>query len=214
VDPRSRITWWVVVVRAEIAQGRLDRAEQYAARAEALARRVGLAGHRGNALLARAYVHLARGDPAGLDSALAAAEAFAAAGCPLDEGHAYFTAATVLDGPSAYATRARVLFEACGAHALARRASRLEASGARTGLTYREAQTAELVAEGITNREIARRLGISEKTVEKYVSSLLAKLGVAGRAAIAALVGSGRALQLSQVTRPSGPTTTRSPASS
>ena len=45
---------------------------------------------------------------------------------------------------------------------------------------------ADLIAEGLTNRQIGRRLGISEKTVELHVSAVLARLGLPSRAAVAA----------------------------
>jgi len=49
------------------------------------------------------------------------------------------------------------------------------------GLTAREAQILALIAENLTNSEIAARLHISPKTVDHHVSALLAKLGVASR---------------------------------
>ena len=44
-----------------------------------------------------------------------------------------------------------------------------------------------LIAEGRTNREIAERLFISERTVHVHVSRVLAKLGVSGRVEAAAV---------------------------
>jgi DNA-binding NarL/FixJ family response regulator len=44
-----------------------------------------------------------------------------------------------------------------------------------------------LVAEGLTNREIAGRMFLAEKTVKNYVSSLLAKLGLERRTQAAVL---------------------------
>lgn len=49
-------------------------------------------------------------------------------------------------------------------------------------LTARERQALELVARGLSNEEIAERLGISEKTVRNLVSALFDKLGVSSRA--------------------------------
>ncbi len=54
-------------------------------------------------------------------------------------------------------------------------------------LTGRERQILELIAEGLTNRQIGARLFIAEKTVKNYVSSLLAKLGLERRTQAAVL---------------------------
>jgi len=55
------------------------------------------------------------------------------------------------------------------------------------GLTEQERKILALVAEGLTNREIAQRMFLSEKTVKNYVSSLLAKLGLERRTQAAVL---------------------------
>ncbi|MGC9665154.1 response regulator [Planosporangium sp. 12N6] len=54
-------------------------------------------------------------------------------------------------------------------------------------LTDQERRILSLVAEGLTNREIAQRMFLAEKTVKNYVSSLLAKLGLERRTQAAVL---------------------------
>jgi DNA-binding NarL/FixJ family response regulator len=51
-----------------------------------------------------------------------------------------------------------------------------------SGLTPRETEVLRMVAEGLANKEIAYRLGISEHTVKFHVSSMLGKLGAGSRA--------------------------------
>ena len=50
------------------------------------------------------------------------------------------------------------------------------------GLSAREVEILELIAEGRANGDIARRLFLSDKTVRNHISSIYAKLGVADRA--------------------------------
>jgi DNA-binding CsgD family transcriptional regulator len=60
------------------------------------------------------------------------------------------------------------------------------------GLTRREYQVVRQIALGLTNREIADALSLSEKTIEMHVSHSLAKLDVRSWAQLAAwLVGLG-----------------------
>ena len=48
-------------------------------------------------------------------------------------------------------------------------------------LTRREREVHDLVAAGMTNREVANRLVLSERTVETHVRNILAKLAVTNR---------------------------------
>ena len=53
------------------------------------------------------------------------------------------------------------------------------------GVTSREAEVLALLADGLTNQELGRRLHLSPRTVEKHVASLLTKTGCRRRAQLA-----------------------------
>ena len=55
-------------------------------------------------------------------------------------------------------------------------------------LTGRELEVATLVAEHLTNRQIAERLVLSPKTIERHMEHIFAKLGVTSRGAVARIV--------------------------
>ena len=93
------------------------------------------------------------------------------------------------------AASARAAAEEMGMTVLATRAdallARLGARGAtRVGpgiqLTPREQEVASLVAEGLSNRQIAERLVVSERTAETHVQNILMKLGFGSRSQVAA----------------------------
>jgi len=67
------------------------------------------------------------------------------------------------------------------------RASRVDL---RSELTPSEARVADLIADGLSNREIADRLGVVEKTVKNHITSILAKMGLQRRTQVAAWVAS------------------------
>ncbi|HEY7147395.1 MAG TPA: response regulator transcription factor [Streptosporangiaceae bacterium] len=57
-----------------------------------------------------------------------------------------------------------------------------------SALTEQEKRVLELIGEGLTNRQIADRMFLAEKTAKNYVSSLLTKLGMQRRSQAAAFV--------------------------
>jgi DNA-binding CsgD family transcriptional regulator len=92
---------------------------------------------------------------------------------------------------------ARALFERIGADLGVQRAERVlrrlgawppSGTGAATPLSPRELEVAGLVAEGLSNPAIARRLYLSRPTIAHHVAHILTKLGFASRAQIAAWV--------------------------
>ncbi len=67
-----------------------------------------------------------------------------------------------------------------------RKARKAQLAAAFTDLTPQELAVLALVADGLTNRQIAAELFLGEGTVRNYVSSILSKLGVSNRAEAAA----------------------------
>jgi DNA-binding NarL/FixJ family response regulator len=59
-------------------------------------------------------------------------------------------------------------------------------------LTLREREIATMAAQGLSNRAIAERLGLSVRTVDTHLSNLYSKLGVNSRAALRAIFGTAR----------------------
>jgi DNA-binding CsgD family transcriptional regulator len=94
-----------------------------------------------------------------------------------------------LDAAALELSAARETFERLGAAPALAHLDTLMRSGTVTqhhGLSPREVQVLRLVAKGRTNRAIAAELHLSERTVDRHVSNLLAKLNVATRAAATA----------------------------
>ncbi len=73
------------------------------------------------------------------------------------------------------------------ARVLARVRSGVDEPDELRGLTGQERKILELIAEGLTNRQIAERMFLAEKTVKNYVSSVLSKLGLERRTQAAVL---------------------------
>jgi DNA-binding CsgD family transcriptional regulator len=216
LPPTDRLRAREVVVRTLLALERLDEAAEWAARApeEAAGRRNGLFGALSG--LVEAEVLLAQGKAQkAARVAFAGAQAARDGGAPLWEGRCRTVAGEALaaagnaDKARAELRRAAEELDARGAAGYRDAALRVlrrlgerprpapaklaEAGGALEVLTPREREVAVLVAEGRTNRQIGAQLHLSAKTVEKHVSSAIAKLDVSSRTGIARLVERDRA---------------------
>lgn len=93
------------------------------------------------------------------------------------------TSAFTAVGATAWAQRARHELRATGA--------RLPREGSGSALTPQEDRIARLVAEGLSNKEIAARLVVSTKTVEGHLRNIFEKLGVTSRTQVARNVSAG-----------------------
>ena len=125
---------------------------------------------------------------------------FAGLRLPLEAGRTRMGLAGLLDGEDATAEASLALaaFEALGAARDADRAAarlrELGVTATRGGpsglgeLTQREREVLGLLGEGLSNRELADRLFLSRKTVERHVRNVLFKLGLRNRAEAAAYV--------------------------
>jgi DNA-binding CsgD family transcriptional regulator len=202
-----------VAVRTLLALDRLDEAAGWAERVplEGGGRRTGIDG--AIAARSRAAVLLASGAPAeAAEAAMGGAREAEAAHAPLWSGRCRTIAGEALaaagDGGAARGVlrAAATELDALGAYGLrdvalkvlrrlgerprpaTRDMSRDDADPRLAALTRREREVAVEVAAGRTNAQIAHRLHLSERTVEKHVSSLLAKLGMASRAEVIRLL--------------------------
>jgi DNA-binding CsgD family transcriptional regulator len=215
LNPPLRTWAYEVLSRAELAQEDTRRAAEWADRAESQAAVLGLGRDLASARLAAARVALATDRPGvAVDAALASAAAAQECGALPQLIRARIVAAEACRR-AGDADRAEQLLDAahrdaraCGASGERNEAERaLRALGRRTrgrsaatagshllgALTERERDVAELVADRLRNREIAARLHVSEKTVERHVTGILRKLGVDSRVDVARAVDRERA---------------------
>jgi len=198
---RARVQ--AVAVAAHVASGETAEAAALTEDLEALATEIGTPGLQASARHARGLVAAARGAHDEARRAFEdAIDGWSRAGLPFERGCARLALAgalAALGRASAARDEARRAGEelaALGAHARASAATALAASlepacdgappGQRPPLSAREMEVLALVSQGLSNKEIAARLFLSEHTVKRHVANILSRLGLPSRAAAVA----------------------------
>ena len=148
----GRTTAWARVLLGEASSG-----EQRAAAYRDAAERFGRLGRPFDAAVCNVAAAEA-GAPVGVEELTSARELFDAGPTPWMSER---VVALLGDGGSSSAGRARPLDD--------------------LGLTAREREVAEVVAEGLSNREVANRLFISVRTVTSHLDHIYTKLGIGSR---------------------------------
>jgi len=202
----ERVTALEIKTRAHVALDQIDQASDTAAELETIAGLVGTDALRAAALLAAGFVASARGEHEEARLRFEdAAYLYGTSGSPYEAARARLAHAQTLadlDRSPAAATAAQsalTTFDAMGAAPAARRARRLLArlephadsprSSRRHGvtdLTRRQREVLRLIAQGLSDRDIATRLYLSEHTVHRHVSNILTRLDVPSRTAAVA----------------------------
>jgi DNA-binding CsgD family transcriptional regulator len=195
-------TWRAYAAPALAALGDRQRATKLAREQLAAARRVGAPGALGMSLRTAA---LAIGGDEGLALLREAVSVLERSSARLELAHALADLGAELnrsgrrtEGRDAQ-RRAIKLAGQCGAVALAEsamaglhagpgRRARIELTGP-NALTAAERRVCRQVAEGQTNREVAQTLFVTEKTVERHLSSAYQKLGIRSRFQLASVIG-------------------------
>jgi DNA-binding CsgD family transcriptional regulator len=188
------VPWRANLALALAAKGERDEALELALEEIELAREFAVARELGMALRAAALVE---GGPRAVELLTEAVDVLTGSEARLEHARALTDLGAALRragqrADSREPLRAGLdLAQSCGATALAERAhSELMASGARPrrlvlrgvdSLTASERRTAEMAAEGLTNREIAQALFVTEKTVEGHLGHAYRKLDIGSR---------------------------------
>jgi ATP/maltotriose-dependent transcriptional regulator MalT len=185
-----------LVARALAALGDPEAARHVVDELDAIAATVATVPLRAGASLAAGVVASAAGDHETARRRLEdAVELFARAGAPFETAHARLELAVVLASSGREDEAAREVAAAqrrCDELGAAALGARARAQGARlehrevSPLTARQLEVVRLVAEGLGDREVAARLGLSEHTVHRHLHNAYDRLGCRSRAAAVA----------------------------
>jgi LuxR family transcriptional regulator, maltose regulon positive regulatory protein len=197
-DRAERVGGLELLARALAASGAVERAQPVLDELNTAVTALGVDVLQACASLALGVVRLAAGDLGTARRSLEdAVDGFAKHGLPYESARALLALAEALVCLERHAEARReartaaATFGRLGAAHDARRAEALlrafpdaapGAAGA-AGLTSREIEALRLVAEGLSNEQIAQRLVLSLRTVERHLSNIYVKLGVSGRVA-------------------------------
>lgn len=202
--PQYAVRCRALLARTETMLGQLARAEEHAAAADALARQLGLNLPAAHVASARAVVALARGEAdRAVADARAAVSAGEQAGAAVEAARARICLGRALAAAGQREPAVRELRRAhedlgrLSAYRFSDEAGRELRKLGRVvrrlcdetserplaGLSARETEVIELLSAGLTNREIAARLILSVRTIDRHVSRIFEKLGVGSRTA-------------------------------
>lgn len=179
-DRFERVAGLELMVRACVAVGDAAAARAAAEELAVIAAATPSAPLRAAALLAEGRVAAAEGEAAAGALIEDAADLFDAAGARYDAAQARLDLASLLrvagreEAGAKAETRARQALQELGAGVPQSRVG---------GLSPREAEVLRLVARGLSNDDIARRLVLSVRTVERHVANAYIKIGASGRTA-------------------------------
>ena len=198
----DEITWdrlaraWLLPARAQIAiaAGNLSGATVALEELESIASDFASPALVAAALSTRGRVQLASSDRSACATLRQAAERWQELGVPHELATAQMLRGAAcreagdLDGAAASFEAARTLFERLGATLDIRNLRDITSTTSElpAGLTKREVEVLRLVAAGMTNKQIAGRLILSEKTVARHLSNIFTKIDVASRSAATA----------------------------
>jgi DNA-binding CsgD family transcriptional regulator len=185
-----------LLAEAQEAAGRADEAAAAANELRSIAQSAATDPLLGAARQAEGHAHAAAGDAGEARAAFAdAVRLLGRAGLPFEAARARAALANALRrlGRETDARReleqARERFAELGARSEERRAVALATASSPAGapvLSARETEVLRLVAEGLSNKQIASRLTLSEHTVHRHVANILVKLRLSSRTAAAA----------------------------